>query len=193
MLANPRQWPSLNSTIKPDRKSGLPPLHVQKSILVFLFGQKTAIASTEDAVAIACNYLVTPLAKPPGKDSQQDRCHAPAPTDLSQHGDDGIGTQQEAFLRLAAGFDEVHRVEVERIEGVTAQDSGREIALQGGEAESTIDVAPQAELHQSVAESANPVIKKDRRGGIICRAQRDASDLLCSSGTYSAMLPFSSK
>ena len=170
-----------------------PQLNIQKSVLVFLFGQQAASASTEDAVAVASDYFVSPLMKPPGEDSQQGCCNAPASTDLTQYGDDGIGTRRQAFLRLAAGFHEIHRVEVERIDGVTAQDSGREIALQGGEAESTVDVALQTELHQPVTESANPVIKKDRRGGIIWRAQREASDFLWSSGTYSAMLPFSSR
>jgi hypothetical protein len=70
---------------------------------------------------------------------------------------------------------------------------GREIALQGGEPEATVSFALQAELHRTVAEPANSIVEKDWIGGAACPAQREASGFLCSSGTPSVMLPFSSK
>src|SRR5713226_361262 len=40
--------------------------HFQKPISIFCFGQKAAVAIAEDAVAVAGNHFVSPVAKPPG-------------------------------------------------------------------------------------------------------------------------------
>ena len=131
---------------------------VQKLIAIFCIRQKAGLASAEDTVAIAGDYLVSPVTKPFGDDPQCGRNQRPRSTDLSQHGDDGIRTQRKAFLGQAAVFDEVHRIQIVGIECVTLQHVGRETALQRGEAQAMIHITLQAELHQAVAESAHAIV-----------------------------------
>ena len=149
--------------------------HFQKPISIFCFGQKAAVALAEDAVAVAGNHFVSPVAKPPGDDSQQGCRNGPMSTYLSQYGNDGVGAHRNPFLGPTAVFDEVYGIQIAGIEAMTLKDSAREIALQGGEAETTVGIALQAELDQTVAESANSIVDKDRIGRISCHGHGTGS------------------
>ena len=140
--------------------------HFQKPISIFCFGQKAAVALAEDAVAVAGNHFVSPVAKPPGDDSQQGCRNGPMSTYLSQYGNNGVRAHRNPFPGPTAVFDEVYGIQIAGIEAMTLKDSAREIALQGGEAEAAVDIAFQAELHQAVAKSANSVVEKGGVGGI---------------------------
>jgi hypothetical protein len=135
---------------------------IQKSISIFCFGQKAAIAFTEDTVAIVGNYVVSPIAKPPGDDSQQRRSERPRSAYLLQNRNDRVRARRKPFLGPAAFFDEVHGIQIAGIEAVTSQDFGCEVALQRCIMEAPVRISLQAELHQTVAESANSVVENDR-------------------------------
>jgi len=138
-------------------------LGVQKPVPVFFFRKRADIVFAEDAVAVAGNDVVSPVAQRFGQGSQEKAYSAPESSQFSEHGDDGIGAGGGA---LAGFFYEVHRIQIVRVETVLPQDSGGEVALQRGETEVGVEIAFQDELYEAVAEAADAVIKEDRIGGI---------------------------
>ncbi len=102
---------------------------VKKSISIFCFRQETTVGATEDAVAVAGNYFISPVSKPLGDYTQQGRRNGPGRAYLSEYGNDGIAARRKAFFRLAVVFDKVDGIQIAGINSVTFEDAGREIAL----------------------------------------------------------------
>lgn len=130
--------------------------HVQKSVPMYLFRKRAALVFPEDAVAVAGDEFVSPVAQGSRTDAEN-RCDgAPESAQGAKYGDYGI---RAGFGLGAGGFNNVDGIELIGIEVV--EESFGIVALQRGEPEASGGVALEDELHQAVAESADAVVEED--------------------------------
>lgn len=135
-------------------------LHIQKLRAMFWFRQHAGFVFAEDAIAIARHHLVNQIAKHFRQDTP-DCGQLPYAAQLLKHVENGIGTCQQSFVRLAVVPDDVDRVEVVGVHAVIRHQRLRKVALQRRKSKTIVCVALEKKLHQVIAESANTVVQND--------------------------------
>jgi len=137
---------------------------VKKLAAVFFVGNRASVVLAEDAVTTSHDEIVFPISQPAGQHSQRDTQDIPSSAEFSQdyHGSVGLGC--EALVRLGVVEYNVHSVEIRGSRVVAPQYRGREVALQGGKAETILRIMLQNEMDEAVAEDADAVVENDGVG-----------------------------
>src|SRR5580692_1839039 len=138
--------------------------HIQETIAIFGGRQHAGFEATEDAVAIAGDYAVSPIAEEAGLELRHETQEAPEAPELLEDEDCGVGTSQQVFIGLIGVDDDINGVEISGVRPAPRKDARGQGTLQRSEAENSCGIAAQDELVQAVAESADAVVKQDGVG-----------------------------
>ena len=136
-------------------------LNIQEAVTGAGAGKKTGFVASEDAIAVARDEAVFPVAKRPGDNAQEHTENLPNAAELLHHEQDGVGPNQQVLLGRFVVDDDVDRVEIAGVGAVASQDSGGQSALQRGKAEDGVAVAAE----DGTARTGCKVRRRRRRGG----------------------------
>jgi hypothetical protein len=140
-------------------------------------GEGAGFRSAEDAVAVARDNTVTPVAERTGKQSQERRNDSPeqrsgrgwcrrggglACSHMCEDENNRVRTRQQLLGCPFAIEHDVNRIEVPSVCSMPGQNALSQRALQRGEAKDPLGIAAQNELHEPVAQTAHTVVKQDR-------------------------------
>ena len=93
------------------------------------FGQGTSIVLSENAVAVAGNQVIAPVADWFRKNGVNTRGDTPEGSQFAIDGDGGSGAIENSFCGLPVVLDQIESIQAFRSEAVFLQDGAGEFAL----------------------------------------------------------------
>jgi hypothetical protein len=146
-------------------------LNVQKSRPHILVRHRTRIEPPKHPVTVLRHQVVAPVPKPSRQPSQHRGPGPPDPADFSHHKQNRVRPRQQRLVSAAIN-DDVHGIEIRRIQLMPCECTLRELALQRRKTKTALGIVSENKLYASIAEATDTIIKKNRFAHSLTLASR---------------------
>src|SRR5579864_9424749 len=126
--------------------------------------QGTTLIPPKDSVPVVRHNFVEPITDWTGNNTKQRSGHSPNSAQLSQDEGNGLRPGQQKLPRLFVVSYNANRIETVCVGAVTAENLSGQCVLQRSKPKCGFLVASHNELHETIAQAANSIVKHDWRG-----------------------------